>query len=328
MSSYCGQGCRYCAFRRQRDVERVRFEPEELARTFMELYRGRHAEGLFLSSGVDGHPDQAMERMLAAVELIRRGHGFRGYVHLKILPGAGGGAIERATALASRVSVNLEAPTEEHLRLLSPSKRLERDILPQIDAVKRLLDGRGGRGPSVTTQYVVGAAGESDRDLAVRTQELYRNHGLARAYYSGFRPVGGTPLENAARVSAVREHRLYQADWLLRFYGFQAGELPFDDAGFLPEGADPKLAWAGRHPEFFPVEVQRADRADLLRVPGIGPVGADRVIERRREGGIRRHEDLRGTGIVIARALPFIMVGGRFCSDPPTGVHPGQLALF
>ncbi len=309
-TNVCERDCAYCANRSQRDTQRTAFQPEELAAAFDRMVRRGLCQGLFLSSGVCGDVGRASERMLATVELVRRRYGFRGYVHLKILPGADDAIVEASVRLADRVSVNLEAPNAARLAALSRSKDFRNDLLAPLrraDRVRRQVN------PSVslTTQFVVGAAGESDREILATTTSLYRDIGLARAYYSAFQPVRDTPLEGHPSTPTWREQRLYQVDFLLRRYGFQFEELCFNPQGNLPRDADPKQVWAWQHPEYFPVEVNRADLATLLRVPGIGPITAQRILKRRRTATLR---DLRDLGLGEAggrRAAPYILLDGR-----------------
>lgn len=309
-TSVCENNCRYCAFRRDRDVRRAAFRPDELAGAFMDLYRARQVEGLFLSSGLSRNLDATIERMIATVEILRRRHGFRGYVHLKILPSSDRATLERVIALATRVSINLEAPNAERLAALSAEKSFA-DLEAHLRWAHELRQASPVAPGGLTTQYVVGAAGESDAELLATSYRLYRDLGLARAYYSGFGPVPDTPLEDRPATSARRELRLYQADFLLRDYGFAPDELAVDRAGNLPGETDPKLAWARAHPQAFPVEVNRVDRATLLRVPGVGPKGASALLAARRRGTIRDIDDLRALGIASGRAAPFVLLGGR-----------------
>lgn len=318
-SNVCEKNCAYCANRSGRDTRRVSFTPDELARIFDELARRRLAQGLFLSSGMWGSAAQATERMLATVELLRRRYDFQGYVHLKILPGADEASIEMALRLAQRVSVNLEAPNPQRLAALSGSKDFFRELLHPLCIAHRLRQELG-RPVSLTTQFVVGAAGETDQELLATTVQLYQELRLARAYFSAFQPVPGTPLEGHPPAPAWREHRLYQADFLLRAYGFALGELVFDANGFLLRECDPKLAWALSHPEYFPIEVNTATLIQLLRVPGIGPKAAKKIVSRRSKGTLR---ELRHLGLPAAqaqRAAPFILLAGK---QPPY-----QLPLF
>lgn len=325
-TSACQNNCYYCAFRAGRDVRRAHLTPDELARSFDLMYRAGIVEGLFLSSGVMDTV-RTMDEMLATVELVRLKYGFRGYIHLKLLPGAEEAHIARAVELADRVSANLEGPTPERLARLAPQKRLEELIGPLQTAaqiIRRNLtpgpspERRGGARQEwgrvrlgMSTQFVVGPAGESDRELLAAAQMLYRQVGLARAYYSAFSPVKDTPLEHVAPTHPTREFRLYQADWLLRYYRFSVEELPFDAEGRLSQEMDPKAAWAQAHPEFFPVEVNTASMADLLRVPGIGPTSAQAIMRARRQAALREVGDLRKLGARADRAAPFITLAGK-----------------
>jgi putative DNA modification/repair radical SAM protein len=311
LTNACERDCAYCGNRASRDVPRTSFTPDELAATFDELLRRRLATGLFLSSAVSGSADRAMERMIAAVEIVRYRYQFQGYVHLKILPGVGRAAVERATQLAQRVSVNLEAPNAERLARLSTSKDFERDLLQRMRWAQQAMAAQGATKASQTTQFVVGVADETDREILLTASQLYRELGLARVYFSAFQPVPATPLEGRPPTPTIREHRLYQCDFLLRWYGFGYEELVFDPAGNLPRSADPKLIWAQSHPEWFPVEVNRADREALLRVPGIGPRSATRILASRRRVTFRDLRALKRLGVAIQRAAPYILLGGR-----------------
>ena len=327
-TSACENDCRYCAFRAGRDFRRAHLTPDELALSFDQMYRAGVVEGMFLSSGVMG-TTRTMDEMLATTELARQKYGFRGYIHLKLLPGAEPAQIARAIELADRVSVNLEGPTAERLAFLAPRKELanllgplrtaaeiiRRDHTPDPSPGKRGETGRGNRFGNarlgISTQFVVGPAGESDRELLATSQMLYRQAGLARAYYSAFSPLKDTPLEHLTPTHPTREFRLYQADWLLRYYNFAAAELPFDADGRLSQEIDPKAAWAQVHPERFPVEVNRAPLGELLRVPGIGPFSARAIVQARRQGSLRELGDLRKLGARAERAAPYVTLGGR-----------------
>jgi predicted DNA-binding helix-hairpin-helix protein len=309
-SNVCERDCAYCANRSGRDTRRTTLTPEELARTFDDMVRRRLVEGLFLSSGMCGHADQAMGRMLATVDLIRNRYAFRGYVHLKILPGADPAAISAALALADRVSVNLEAPTPERLQVLSRTKDYGRELWTALETAERTRRDERRR-VSMTTQFVVGAAGEEDRELLGTAGRLYRDLGLARVYYSAFRPVSDTPLEGHAPAPLWRQNRLYQADMLLSLYGFTPDELVYDARGMLSRDDDPKVAWARAHPERFPVEVNRASKEDLLRVPGIGPTSAERIVRWRREGALTDLAQVGKAGAAAKRAAPYVLLNGR-----------------
>jgi predicted DNA-binding helix-hairpin-helix protein len=325
-TSACQNNCNYCAFRAGRDIRRAHLTPDDLAHSFDLMYRAGLVESLFLSSGVVG-TNRTMDEMLATVELVRKKYGFLGYIHLKLLPGAADAHIEAAVALADRVSMNLEAPTPATLAALAPLKRMDALVGPLRHAAEIIRRDAGARTPARTgaipdpmiggarigmsTQFVVGPAGESDRDLLSTAQMLYRELHLARAYYSAFTPVRDTPLEGEPPTDPQREFRLYQADWLLRYYHFSAGELPFDSVGQLRTDVDPKAAWAGAHPERFPVEVNAAPLDELMRVPGVGPTSARAIVQARRGGKLVEIGDLRKLGARADRAAPFVTLAGR-----------------
>jgi predicted DNA-binding helix-hairpin-helix protein len=307
----CERSCVYCAERCGGRSAGTSLLPEQLARAFTDLRASGRVAGLFLSSAIRGGAVATMDRMLGTAEILRRRHAFRGYIHLKLIPGCRPDQVERAMVLATRVSINMEAPTAAHLAKIAPGKSFEAQILAPMRQVERAIArgefARGGQ----TTQFVVGAAGESDRDIAVAAAAGYRDLKLARVYYSAMQPIPGTPLEGKAPVPFLREHRLYQVDFLMRSYGFALDEIHFDDAGALPLDMDPKTQWARRHPERFPVEINRAGLADLLRVPGIGPRSARRLLQMRGKQRIREVEALRAAGASWRAASPFLLLDGR-----------------
>jgi putative DNA modification/repair radical SAM protein len=322
LTNACENDCYYCANRASRNFRRLSFTPEELAYAFDQMHRKGLVKGLFLSSGVC-NAGRTMDRMIATVELVRQRYAFPGYVHLKILPGATFAHVERAVQLANRVSVNLEAPNPERLARIAPPKDFTTHLLQPLQWANRLIEEESqGRRASVsqTTQFVVGASGETDRELLSTTARLYREVDLARVYFSAFQPIVDTPLEDHPPTPPLREHRLYQSDFLFRQYGFTFEDLVFDDSGNLPTEADPKLMWAQAHPECFPVEVNRASREELLRVPGIGPTSASRILKLRGKGEFCELSDLCKIGTVSKRAAPFILLKGK----PP----PFQLSLW
>jgi predicted DNA-binding helix-hairpin-helix protein len=330
MTSSCASRCRYCTFGLDVDFRRATWRREELAKTVDELWRADLAKGLFLTSGLAGNAVRMMDRMLDTVRILRRDYAYAGYVHLKILPGAEDAQVEESVRLADRVSLNLEAPTEEALLRIAPDKSLREDLALRLAAVKRLAE-RGVRPRSgLVTQFVVGPGGETDRKLLTAAQKLYAGYGLKRAYYSAFTPVLGTPMENVAPESPTREARLYQADWLLRFYGFDIRELPIDDAGALPRDRDPKTAWALANPHLWPVEINTVDRELLLRVPGIGPESAKRILHVRRLTTLRSPMDLERLHIRPKRVQNFVLFDGRHYPGPESWMMPAptQLELF
>jgi predicted DNA-binding helix-hairpin-helix protein len=316
MTNVCEKSCYYCGIRASRDVPRTSFSPDELAGAFDRMQRADLVDGLFLSSAVCAGADRTMDRMIACVELIRTRYRFPGYIHLKLLPGCSEAHVERAMQLAHRVSVNLEAPNAERLSAIAPHKDYFRELAEPMRVAKRLIDASGGRlAPAgQSTQFVVGAAGEADREILSTTARLYSELDLRRAYYSAFQPVPGTPLDGHPATPAWREHRLYQADWLLRFYGFSFADLIFDTGGNLPREADPKRLYAQAHPELFPVEVNHARPEELLRVPGLGPKSVGRIVRWRRQGTMRELSDLRKAGAVAGRAAPYVLLNG--CRPP------------
>lgn len=313
LDNACHFSCAYCAQRAGRDTPRTRFTPEELAGLFDSLVRRGAVDGLFLSSGVGARPVATMDRMLAAVEIIRRRFGFAGFVHLKILPGAERAQVDRAAELADRLSINLEAPSATYLSSLSAQKDLEGDILRRVGWIASAIRERRARARSHTTQFVVGAGSERDLDILSMSARLYREQGLGRAYYSAFRPVPDTPLQDRPATPSIRQHRLYQADFLLRCYGFSPAELLLDPDGNLDGASDPKLVWACAHPERFPVEITRAGREELLRVPGFGAKTVRRILAARRQAGLRDFHDLARLAPLARKAAPFVLIRGRAC---------------
>jgi putative DNA modification/repair radical SAM protein len=313
LTNVCTNDCAYCVNQVGRDCPRATFQPEELARTFMQLHERRLVQGLFLSSGIAGNASRTMEKMITAVEILRQQYEFKGYIHLKILPGASFDCVEAGCRLASRVSVNMEAPTAHHLARLSSKKNIYQGIIEPMRWVKKIIASNEMLVPSgQTTQFVVGAADETDRHLLDTTEALYRELGLRRVYFSAFNPVGGTPLEDHYPTPPIREHRLYQTDWLLRVYGFsmQEVELALGDEDNLSLKKDPKIVIAQKQPWLFPLDVNKASYEELLRVPGIGPTSAQRIIDTRREHSINSMEQLRKMRLVVKRAAPYIWFKG------------------
>ena len=326
----CSLSCGYCPTFCGGNVPRATITPEETARTFMEVHRKGLAQGLFLTSGVPGRPQRATDRMLATLDLLRRREGFTGYVHIKLLPGAEPAQVDEAARLASRISVNLEAPADSYVRRLAREKDLAGDLLPKLArAARQLAMQRREPGAlqtsGTTTQFVVGAAGERDREILDVVAGLERQRLLHHAHFSAFQPVAGTPLENLPATPAARELRLYQAEHLLRQYGFSYGELAFEADGNLTLDVDPKTAWARAHPERFPIEVTRAPYEALVRVPGLGPATARRLVEGRARAVLRGADDLRKAGVDTVRAGFYLLLRGRRLAAAPA---PEQLRLF
>jgi putative DNA modification/repair radical SAM protein len=313
LTNACVNDCGYCVNQVGRDSLRTAFKPEELARMFMELHRKRLVQGLFLSSAIAGNASRTMESMINTVEILRHKYEYKGYIHLKILPGASFDCVEAGCKLASRVSVNMEAPTAQYLAKLSSKKDIYNGILEPMKWVKQLIATNERLVPSgQTTQFVVGAAGETDRDLLHTTEALYREISLRRAYFSAFQPVARTRLEGRHPTPPIREHRLYQTDWLLRVYGFspQEVELALNETGNLSLKKDPKLTIAEKQPWLFPLDINKASYDELLRVPGIGPISAQRIVEVRKDHSIFSMEQLRKMRVVTRRAAPYIWFKG------------------
>jgi putative DNA modification/repair radical SAM protein len=310
LSNKCVHNCSYCANARSANIERTSLSAEELARTFLQLYQRRAVQGLFLSSAVDGSPESTMDSMIKCAEILRYKSNFSGFIHLKILPGVSNATITQACRLASRVSINIEAPTKERLQKIAGGKNFTDDILRTIGVINA--EEKKGRLPSgQTTQFVVGAAGENDQEILNTSAHLYRSHSLRRIYFSAFIPLEGTPLENSRRTAPLREHRLYQCDFLMREYAFSKEDIVLEPDGNLPLNEDPKMNYAENHPELYPVEVNRAPRELLLKVPGVGPLSAQRIIKERQYQKFQELKQLRFMGVVTKRAAQFLLLDGK-----------------
>jgi putative DNA modification/repair radical SAM protein len=343
-SNVCRFDCAYCVNRASADVPRSSFTVRELVDLTGEFYRRNYIEGLFLSSGVFADPDIVMEKLIETARTLRTEAGYGGYIHLKIIPGAGEKMIREAGLWADRLSANIELPTERSLQTLAPQKSgkvilgamgnfagLSRQFEEDRRRIKFLPGGRSHTPAFApagqSTQLIVGATGEDDRQIVNLSGSLYRKFSLRRVYYSAFIPVGipgrgrDPRLPDIAGPPLVREHRLYQADWLLRFYHFSAAEILDESGPFLDPHLDPKTAWALRHLDSFPVEVNRAAYDELLRVPGIGAKSARRIIETRRSRSLS-FDNLRRLGTALKRARYFITCGGAFIERPD---DPGRI---
>jgi len=306
----CVYDCGFCPWRASREARRATFEPETLAGLFHAAHAAGVVDGLYLTSGVRESAVQSMDAMLKTADLLRSHYDFAGFIHLKLLPGSQRAQIQEAMRLADGVSLNLEVPTEGHLAKVSSRKRWETDLIERLGWV-RDLTAEFPVDAGVTTQFVVGAAGETDRDLLERTSSVYREFDVRRAFFSPFKPVPDTPLGDRPPVPAVRVRRLYQADLLMRGYGLGVEELAYVPDGNLSFTVDPKMAGALKRPELFPVEVNTASYEELLRVPGIGPLSARRLLSRRRERLIRDPREVALCGAVLKRAAPFLLLDGR-----------------
>ncbi|WP_026369589.1 radical SAM protein [Kallotenue papyrolyticum] len=310
----CRYACRYCftscAIRRRRTT----FKPDELATIFLQLHHHRHVDGLFLSSGIVPDANTTMERMLATVERLRRRAGYQGYIHLKLIPGADYEYIARAVELADRVSLNLEAPNPERLARLAPDKEWTDSMWTRLrwaaDLIRQAREEGRRAARSLTTQFVVGAAGESDRELLVTVARAQRELGLWRAYFSAFHPIEHSPLADQPAEDPLRALRLSQASFMLRDYGFSFADLPFDAHGRLPRDKTPKQAWAEQH-LLEPIEINRATRHQLLRIPGIGPRAAERILTIRRTTRLRDLAQLQRLGVRVAWCAPYLLLDGR-----------------
>jgi len=308
-NNHCVNNCTYCAFRRDRNCVRARTSPAEMAKAFDSVYSRRLVDGLFLSSGVVGNSSKTMTEMLDTVNLLRDKYNYQGYVHLKLMPETPLGCLQEAFRVSNRISLNIESPTEEDLKLLSPEKSLRSGFFKTLNIIKnelKRLKFQGKRTPSVTTQFVAGAGKEKDSEILRITHLLYKSYNLKRVFYSAFRPIKETPLENRPAASLVRHHRLYQADWLMRFYKFLPEDIALDEDGFLLEAEDPKMAWARKHPEAYPVNLNKAGYWQLLKVPGIGPASAKKIMEIRKESRIRDFYQLRGKRFQVKKIQEFI----------------------
>lgn len=327
MTNKCVYDCVYCLNRASNGVQRASFEPEEIAELTIQFYRRNYIEGLFLSSAVERNPDYTMERMLQIVKLLREKYHYYGYIHAKAIPGADAKLIHQMGLLVDRMSVNVELPSERSLTALAPQKR-SKDIfkpMAQISNQLRLGDGKKNLQPrkgelfvpgGQSTQMIIGATPETDKQIAMLTENLYQTFALKRVYYSAYIPVNQHPLLPTVQgAPLLREHRLYQIDWLLRFYGFKASEIFNKGAEKLDLEIDPKVFWALNNMEQFPIEINKADYEVLLRIPGIGVKSAMKIISARKFGALS-YDNLKAMGVVLKRAKYFILCNGKFFGEP------------
>ncbi len=324
LTNHCMYDCAYCVNRRSNDVPRATFSVTELVNLTIEFYRRNYIEGLFLSSGVVRNPDYTMERLVGVAKILRQTYRFNGYIHLKSIPGASQELVNQAGLYADRLSVNIEIPTEESLKLLAPEKDYQSVLLPMNYIGQGILENKEDRKKYAktprfapagqSTQLIVGASPESDKQILNLSTFLYQKPNLKRVYYSGYIPVNETDsrLPALKQPPLVREHRLYQADWLMRFYQFEVDEIVNDNFPNLDLELDPKLSYALRHPEMFPVDINRADYEIILRVPGIGVKSAQLIVASRRHGKLNS-DQLKKMGVVLKRAQYFIT-----CNELPT----------
>lgn len=338
MTNICVHDCKYCVNRRSNDTKRAAFTPEELAELTMQFYRRNYIEGLFVSSGVIRNPDYTCEQMIRTLEILRFRYQFHGYIHAKAIPGADPRLIQQLGMLADRMSVNIELPSAQSLSLLAPDKNKKAILSPMRQIGDGIAENRQDivryrHAPKFapagqSTQMIVGASPESDYQILTLSEALYKKYALKRVFFSAYVPVVEDPAlpGKETKPPLLREHRLYQADWLLRFYGFTAGEILDEQHPFFDPWLDPKCNWALSHPEFFPVEVNQAPQEMLLRVPGIGVRSATRILQARRCGSLD-FSGLKKIGVVLKRAQYFITCKGKMMEYLRFSPETARLAL-
>jgi predicted DNA-binding helix-hairpin-helix protein len=323
LSNACVFSCSYCPMRSERDLPRHALSPEKLAEVFLEAHRRGWAQGLFVTSGIPKNSVWAMDRLIALVELLRFKHRFAGYIHAKAVAGCRLDQVDRLVLLVDRMSYNLESACEATLKNAAPEKSVS-DGLAVLERARSLAGNSPFRrvtgdprppgralGAGATTQFVVGLGDETDRELLEKSRELQRKKTIHHTHFAAFRPIVDTPMAERPETPALREHRLYQAEFLLRVYPFEPSELVFDDGGNLPLQHDPKMAWALWHEDRFPVELATASRDELLRVPGLGPRSVERLLIVRRSAASFTARDLTRAGAVASRAAGFLSFRGR-----------------
>ena len=322
LTNHCIFDCAYCVTRKSNDIQRAAFKVQEVVDLTISFYRRNYIEGLFLSSGIFKSADHTMERLIRVAKKLREEENFNGYIHLKSIPGASDELMREAGLYADRLSVNIEIPTRSGLKLLAPDKNHEDFIKPmkkvkdeiiQYRQESRLIKSTPKFAPAgQSTQMIVGASGESDRDIMYSSAFFYRNYNMKRVYYSGYVPVSNDPRLPAlgSQVPMLRENRLYQTDWLMRFYGFDIRELLNDNFQNLDMEIDPKLSWALRNRHLFPVDINRVDKQLLLRIPGIGLKSTSKIIQARKFRKLN-WEHLKKIGIAMNRAKHFITCDSR-----------------
>ena len=323
-TSVCENNCNYCCFRSGRDLPRASLTPDEMADAIVKLSDAGIAKGVFLSSGIVNGGIRTQDRIIATAEVLRNRYHYPHYIHLKIMPGAEKDQIFRAMQLADRVSINLEGPNETSLSRLAPRKAFLDQLITPLKIIEQIRRSNPSHlawkntWPTSCTQFVVGAVGETDLDLLQTTDNLRTHFKIARAYFSKFSPVLDTPFENLPPANLWRSNRLYQAFYLLRDYQFTLEDIEFSPSGHLDLRKDPKLAWAENHLQYQPVEVNSADYEQLIKIPGIGPQIARKIILSRRYGKIRDISDLRKFGVSTKRAARFVLLDGRQPAYQPT----------
>ena len=330
LTTACERNCNYCPFRAGRNMRRETFKPEEMAKTYMTVYKAGAVKGMFLSSGIIKGGVTTQDKLLDTADILRNKFGYKDYLHLKIMPGAERDQLRIAMQLADRVSINLEAANPARLPTLAPMKKFAEELLAPLKWAQEIRQNEpprtwNGRWASTITQFVVGASGESDLELISTSEYLYKQLGLKRNYYSAFVPIDDTPLENHPAENPWREHRLYQASFLLRDYGFSMEDMPFGQDGNLPLNKDPKAAWAEQTLRHKPVEVNTATRTQLLMIPGIGPKAAQSILRARRIHKLQTLNDLTQLGIRARRAAPYLLLDGRAPDFQLSLIEPAEL---
>lgn len=336
LTNACIYDCHYCINRRSSDTPRARFTPDEVIKLTLDFYKRNYIEGLFLSSGIIRNPDYTMEQVIEVVRRLRVDHEFRGYIHLKTIPEASQELIDKAGEYADRISINIELPTQQSLDTLAPEKNLRR-TRQAMGGIRNKIEEARDRTPisrsnersrpfapaGQSTQMIVGADNSSDLDILHRADDLYRSYRMRRVYYSAFSPIpDASPILPAKAPPLVREHRLYQADWLMRFYGYTVGEIVDPTLNQLDLELDPKLAWALRNREHYPIDINRASREMLLRIPGIGVRSVQRILSNRRHR-LLRLEDLGRLGVSLKKCAPFLVTLDYF--PPPSLLESDRL---
>jgi len=314
MTTACERNCNYCPFRAGHSkTKRVTFTPDNMAKAFDTLQASGKVDGLFLSSGIIKGSVTTQDKILDTADIIRRKQDYKGYIHLKIMPGIEYDQLHQAMRLADRVSVNLEGPTQDRLAQLAPKKMFVDELVTMLKWAHQIRqDNPHEKLASSVTQFVVGAVGDTDLELMSMSDHLYHQAGLARVYYSGFGPIAGTPFEHLPRTEQIRQNRLYQSSYLLRDYGWDVEELPFLGTGNLRTDVDPKQAWADIHLKHAPIDLMKADREQLLRVPGIGTKGADTILRARRVGKFSDLSHLKQIGIRnTGKLADYILLDGK-----------------
>lgn len=338
LSNDCIYDCAYCINRRSNDIPRSSFTAEEIVKLTIAFYRRNYIEGLFLSSAIEIDPNHTMEKILRVLHLLREREGFAGYIHVKAIPGSDQWLIYQAGLLADRMSVNIELPSERSLKLLAPQKtpsklflpmaQIKDSILRSKDEMRRFRNAPKFVPAGQSTQMVIGATEDSDRSILLTSEKLYRSFNMKRVYYSAYMPVNDDKLLPAIQTAPplLREHRLYQADFLLRFYKFEAKEILTEQDCNFDLDYDPKISWAFRHISEYPKEINKVPYDELLRIPGIGTISAGRIIKQRRLMKVR-FEDLKKMGVVVKRAKYFITCDGKYYGQKSLEVAAIKAAL-